>query len=584
MLALRPFIKKKITASAVRAFPDADLAPPDLAWATQRQYGHLQCNSAMQWAKALRLSPREIAQRWVEALQAEDAAQAVPCFESLSVAGPGFINITLTSSFLVHFLRDRLSASSMGLQAAQPQRIVMDFSSPNIAKEMHVGHLRSTIIGDCLARVFEWTGHDVLRLNHIGDWGTAFGMLIAYLDVHEPDFLTRQDDSSLSDLLRYYQAAKQAFDADLVFKKKAHDAVVALQSGDPHARALWMHMCAISEAGYEAIYKLLDVHLEARGESYYQPRLQPMLDEGLASGVVTESDGALCVFLPGFKTRDDTPLPFLLRKSDGGFNYATTDLAALKQRVEEEGANRIIYVTDVGQKLHFDQLFSSAEAMGFVDRKTVRLDHVGFGFVLDEQGKKFKTRSGEAVPLMTLLTRAEDDATRLMREKNKAVSGDDLHARAAALGINAVKYADLSSHRLHDYVFSFERMLRFEGNTAAFIMYAYVRMQSILRKSEQTLPKDGSPVVLAVSHSSAAHLLFSLCRFQDVILSVMEDLLPHRLTEYLFELAEAFHAFFRDCPVHGSPDELSHLQLVQDASHVLRQGMLLLGLRVIDRM
>jgi arginyl-tRNA synthetase len=585
MIALRPAIKTILSKAAAHAFADDALIDPDVSWSTQRQYGHMQCNSAMQWAKVLHLPPHEIATRWVAAIKKLDALAPISVFSALSVAGPGFINMTLSPDYLIGFLEHCLSQPAMGLQESKPQRIVVDFSSPNVAKEMHVGHLRSTIIGDCLARVFEWVGHDVLRLNHIGDWGTAFGMLIAYLNEHHPDFLSRDPPCSLSDLLHYYQAAKKAFDTDPDFKKRAHDAVVALQSGDQQARALWTHIVDLSARGYEAIYRLLDIHLETRGESYYQSRLQPMLDEGLKQGVIESSDGALCIFLPGYTGRDDQPLPFMLQKSDGGYNYATTDLAALKQRVSEEHADRIIYVTDLGQKLHFDMLFGAAEALGFVDRRTVRLDHVSFGFVLDDKGKKFKTRSGEAVPLMHLIERAQEDAGKRMRAKSKHQDDpDDLMQRASALGINAIKYADLSSHRSHDYVFNFDRMLRFEGNTAAFIMYAYVRLQSIIRKSTITLSDHPVLDQSTLRHAAAVHLLFYLCRFNDVLLMVMDDLLPHRLTDYLFGLAECCHAFFRDCPVHGSDDEQTHLILLHHASLILKQGMLLLGLSVIDRM
>lgn len=564
------------------AFPQlvALQSPILVTKSTKAAFGDYQCNSAMALAKPLAQSPRDIAQQVCKAL----TANASDLFQRVEVAGPGFINLTLSVRFLGQLVDKMAASPHLGILApAQPQRIVIDFSSPNIAKEMHVGHLRSTIIGDALANVLRYLGHDVLRLNHVGDWGTSFGMLIAYLKTHQAQVYEGKETASLTDLVTWYKAAKVCFDSDSAFKTQAQQAVVALQGGDESVRRVWQMICAISRQAYQIIYDRLAIDIQERGESFYNPRLAPMVAQLEATGMITHSDGAKCIFLPGFTNRDGQPLPFMVQKSDGGFNYATTDLAALQQRVEEEHAERIIYVTDSGQSEHFRMLFAAAAKAGFVTSDNVLLEHVPFGVVLNQDGKKFKTRSGETEKLIDLLDEAVTKAKTILVERNLELSDEALAHAANVLGIGAVKYADLSTDRINDYMFSYEKMLRFEGNTAVFILYAYVRTSSILRRAgdEQA---SLSPIPVSLEHPSEVALAVKLAQWHDALNSVAAELLPHRLTDYLYTLATTFNGFFRDCPVIGADTEASRLTLCTVTRQVLHAGLSLLGIGVLEKM
>ncbi len=452
----------------------------------------------------------------------------------------------------------RLGVSSI----EKKQRVVVDFSSPNIAKEMHVGHLRSTILGDALCRLLSFLGYEVLRLNHLGDWGTQFGMLIAYIHLKIPSL--QQDTPlalSLTELVEWYRAAKQLFDADADFKKQAQQAVVALQQGDPFSLAVWRQICTISSQAYEEIYRLLAVNLTARGESFYNNLLAGVVEDCKTAGLLKQSDGAQCLFLPGFVNREGEPLPLMIQKSDGGYNYATTDLAAIKHRVQSEQADWIIYVTDAGQAQHFEMVFQAAKAIGYLP-DSIKVSHVPFGLVLRADGKKFKTREGDTEKLVDLLTVAIDKAKEALQSRNPELSGDFLDKTAMSLGINAVKYADLSCHRVSNYVFSYEKMLQFEGNTAAFLSYAVVRIRSIYRKvgaDYATLLKTETIALIEPAEFSLALLL---CQFEDAIEQTVRELMPHVLTDYLFRLAEKFHRFFHDCRVEGSAYQNSRLYCV----------------------
>ncbi len=549
------------------SFLEAEVTP-----STAPQFGHYQCNSALKISKALKTNPRTVAEQIAAFFRKESL------FSKVEVAGPGFINLTLHTDFLSQGIKTILSDARLGVPLAHPaQKVVIDFSSPNVAKELHVGHLRSTIIGDCLARVFEFLGHDVLRLNHIGDWGTQFGMLIAYIKENPCDLSA----STLSTLMQWYRAAKKCFDADPDFKKRAHGEVVRLQSGDPDSLRTWESICAVSRKGFQEIYDLLDVRLSERGESFYNPYLSEIVQDLTQRGCLEVSDGAKCIFLEGFISREGTPLPMIIQKADGGYNYDTTDLAALRYRVQVDHADRIIYITDAGQALHFDMLFKAAEKVGYVDPSKVRLDHVPFGVVLGPDGKKFKTRSGETEKFIDLILEAVKQATNIMRERLPEASEQEILKSGSILGIDAIKYADLSSHRIKDYVFSYERMLKFEGNTAAFLLYAYVRILGIKRKVAKTLDMT-APLIL--EHPSEISLALHLEQFPETLDMMSRELLPNRLAEYLYTLAEMFHAFFRDCRVEGSHEEAGRLLLIEAAERVLAKGLEILGLRTLDRM
>lgn len=554
----------------------------EVTLSTSEKFGHYQCNSAMKLAKTLQQSPRAIAQIIITHL--ENEPQATEIIEKLEIAGPGFINITLRPSYLAERTNRMLQDAYFDLTMPEHKhKVIIDFSSPNVAKEMHVGHLRSTIIGDALSRLFEFYGYDVLRINHLGDWGTAFGMLIAYMKEEEADVLCGKKSCELSDLMRWYKASKKRFDENEEFKKKAQMAVVALQSGEPESIKAWEMIYNISRQAYSEIYNLLDVKIIDRGESFYNSMLKSIVHDLDVKGLVTISDGAKCVYLEGFKNREGELLPLMVQKSDGGFNYDTTDLAALRHRVEDEKADRIIYVTDQGQGNHFAMIFKAGEKAGYVDPQKVRLDHVGFGLVLGPDGKKFKTRSGETEKLIDLLNTAVAHANKILAERAPDMSATQRDKSAHVLGINAVKYADLSCNRHHDYMFSYDKMLRFEGNTASFLLYAYVRILGIKRRVH--VPEEIlADVTISLSHESEINLALHLCRFGEILEQIMQDLLPNHLTDYLYTLAERFNAFFRDCRVEGSPEQNSRLLLCELTARVIQQGFDILGLRTLERM
>ncbi len=563
----------------ISAFPQltGDAIEIDVAQSKQEKFGHYQCNTAMRLAKPLQMNPREIAQ------QAVDHAEKGNMIETLEIAGPGFINITLSPACIEEKAQAMATSPSLDITPPDsPQRIIVEFSSPNTAKELHVGHLRSTIIGDCLARVFEFLGHDVIRLNHVGDWGTAFGMLIAYLKQHHPQILTGEEDTDLSHLVSWYKASKKQFDEDPEFKKLSQLEVVALQGGEPDSLKAWDIICGISRRAYQEIYNLLDIRIEERGESFYNPALPGLIAELDQKGLIEVSEGAKCIFIPEFQNREGNPMPLMVQKSDGGFGYDTTDMAAMRQRVLEEKADRIIIVTDAGQALHFKLVHAASVKAGYLDPEKVRFDHVTFGLVLGADGKKFRTRSGEVEKLIDLIYTAIDKAREIMAERNPEMPEEQRDQIARALGIGAIKYADLSCHRTGDYTFSYDRMLRFEGNTAAFLMYAYVRIAGIKRKigDDLNLQEDS----ISLEHPSEIALGLHLAQFSEALQQVAEDLLPNRLTDYLYTLAEKFNAFYRDCKVEGVPEQNSRLLLCEATARTLKQGLSLLGVETVEKM
>lgn len=549
----------------------------EIARAKEGTLHDFQCNSAMKLAKQISLAPRVFAEKVAQSIE-----KRKDLFSSCSVAGPGFINFTLADSFLIEKLQECARQTELVFPAHRKERILVDFSSPNIAKEMHVGHLRSTILGDALARILEKRGHDVIRHNHIGDWGTSFGMLIAHLR-SLPNFShTFLLSLSLPQLMQLYRESKVRFDSDPIFRKASQQAVVDLQRGDEEHTVIWKEICEVSRQAYEEIYTLLHVRIDERGESFYNPWLKEIVERLEKQGVVELSEGAKCIFVEGISDREHTKLPLIIQKSDGGYNYDTTDMAALWHRVTVEKAERIIYVTDLGQATHFQLVFGAAKKASLLDPSKVRLDHVGFGLVLGPDGKKFKTRSGETEKLRDLLDAAVDKAKEIIRERNPEWTEKEVNALAHILGIGAVKYSDLSCNRLSDYTFSYDRMLRFEGNTAAFIMYSYVRSLSIIKKVAR---EDSLPTTLSqLFHPAERALAKQLLLFNDVLTEVEEQLLPNRLTEYLYTLAELFNQFFRDCRVEGDPRMNDRLFLVAMTMRTLKCGLELLGIEVPEKM
>ncbi|KJH69898.1 arginine--tRNA ligase [Aliterella atlantica] len=555
--------------------------------ASNPKFGDYQSNIALSLAKRLGKPPREVAQKTVEQLNLTDICQ-MP-----QVAGAGFINLTLKPEYLEAQLKSIYADSRLGLiEAKTPKRVVVDFSAPNIAKEMHVGHLRSTIIGDCIARVLEFQGHDVLRLNHVGDWGTQFGMLIAYLREAYPEALTTANALDLGDLVTLYRKAKQRFDEDEVFRETARQEVVRLQAGAEDTHRAWLLLCEQSRREFEVIYKLLDIHLTERGESFYNPLLPAVVADLDRLGLLVEDAGAKCVFLEGFTNKEGEPLPLIVQKSDGGYNYATTDLAAVRYRIEQDRANRLIYVTDAGQANHFAQVFQVARRAGWIP-DDIEIDHVAFGLVQGEDGKKLKTRSGETVKLRDLLDEAiarfrAELETRLQKEEREET--EEFKANVAkVVGISAVKYADLSQNRTSNYIFSYDKMLAPQGNTAPYMLYAYARTQGISRQGEVDFEQLGDNVGIFLQHETELILAKHLLQLDDVIGAVEQDLFPNRLCEYLFQLSQKFNQFYdrdRGVPVLNAEEPLrtSRLVLCNLTARTLKLGLSLLGIQVLDRM
>lgn len=558
---------------------EASSVPLEITKSTQDKFGHYQFNSAMRLSKPLGKPPRAIAEKIVENVSKDGV------IEKMEIAGPGFVNITLLPSYLSSLVDAIARDEKAGIGApSSRERIIIDFSSPNIAKELHVGHLRSTIIGDCLARLFEFMGHDVVRLNHIGDWGTQFGMLIAFMKGDVPEAFQNPEGYALEDLMGWYKQAKAKFDNDEGFKITSQKEVGRLQGGDPSSLKAWEAICSISRQSYLEIYRLLDIQIEDRGESFYNPFLKDVVDELQKKGLVQESDGALCIFMKGFTNREGEPLPLIIQKTDGGYNYATTDLAAIRHRIRDEKAGRIIYVTDAGQGSHFKMIFQAAEEAGWLNPQKTRVDHVPFGLVLGPDGKKFKTRSGETEKLIDLITTAIEKAYSIVNERQPEMTEEEKRHLAEKLGVSSIKYADLSCHRAGDYTFSYDRMLRFEGNTASYLLYSFVRIQGIKKKvgkeTEEIL--QGSKAML--NHPSEIALGLHLAQFGETLDQMANDLLPNQLTEYLYQLAEKFNAFFRDCRVEGSLEEGSRLTLIVATERVLKAGLHILGIGTVERM
>ncbi|HEY9614167.1 arginine--tRNA ligase [Allocoleopsis sp.] len=578
---LRIKLTQALTASfgLARADIDSMVVP-----ASNPNFGDYQSNVALSLSKQLGQQPRAIAQQIVQNLDVSGICQ-IP-----SIAGPGFINLTLEPAYLEVQLSDIQADLRLGVEsAATPQSIIIDFSSPNIAKEMHVGHLRSTIIGDAIARILEFRGHHVLRLNHVGDWGTQFGMLIAYLREAYPAALTTSNALDLGDLVTFYRQAKQRFDADEEFQYKARQEVVKLQAGVEDTQRAWQLLCEQSRREFEIIYDWLDVHLTEQGESFYNPLLPTVVKDLEKSSLLVEDAGAKCVFLEGFTNKDGKPLPLIVQKSDGGYNYATTDLAALRYRIEQDKADRIIYVTDAGQANHFAQVFQVARRAGWLT-KEIEVVHIPFGLVQGEDGKKLKTRSGETVRLRDLLDEAiararADLEARLKAEGREETEEFKTHV-AQVIGLSAIKYADLSQNRNSNYIFSFDKMLSLQGNTAPYLLYAYARIQSISRKGEIDFQNLEANAKILLQQETELALGKHLLQLSEVLTDVERDLLPNRLCQYLYELSQKFNQFFEQCPVLWSeePVRTSRLVLCDLTARTLKLGLSLLGIGVLERM
>jgi arginyl-tRNA synthetase len=585
MISIQTQLRDRVSEALIAAFgTEYNQTDPMVVPAGRPEYGDYQCNATFSLAKPLKNSPRNLSQQLLDHLDVSDIC------EPPEIAKQGFINFTLKPSYLETQLSTLQSDPRLGVETAQhPLKAIVDFSSPNIAKEMHVGHLRSTIIGDSIARILEFRGHDVLRLNHVGDWGTQFGMLIAYLREAYPDALTTADALDLGDLVAFYKKAKQRFDEDAAFKEIARQEVVKLQAGDSESRKAWQLLCEQSRREFQQIYNRLDINLTERGESFYNPMLAEIVADLEAKGLVVEDAGAKCVFLDGFTNKDGDPLPLIVQKSDGGYNYATTDLAAIRYRVKEDGGDRIIYVTDAGQANHFAQVFQVARKAGYITEK-VEVVHIPFGLVQGEDGKKLKTRSGETIRLKDLLDEAvkhaRQDLEKRLIEDNRQETEAFKEEVANTIGISAVKYADLSQNRTSNYIFSYDKMLALQGNTAPYLLYAYARIQSIGRKGNIDLENLDTGAQILLKEDQELVLVKHILQLSEIIQEVESELLPNRLCQYLFELSQKFNQFFENCPVLKSeePIRTSRLILCDITARTLKLGLSLLGIQVLERM
>jgi arginyl-tRNA synthetase len=557
--------------------------------ATDPKFGDYQANGIMGAAKKLKRNPRELAMEVVK------LADISGICETPEVAGPGFINLRLKPAFVADaLLKINADPARLGIDAVtKPERIVVDYSGPNIAKEMHVGHMRSTILGDSFARMLEFQGHEVIRQNHIGDWGTLFGMLIAYVREHYPEALKSPDKVRLGDQEQFYKNAKAQCDTDPGFEAKARAEVVKLHNHDAETMEIWEYIVDESRRHYQPIYERLSITLRPeheRGESAYADVLADVVAEMQKKGMAVESEGAVCIFPDGFKTKEGAPLPFIIQKSDGAFLYATTDLAALRFRARDLEAQRIVYVTDARQRLHFEMLFAVARKAGWVGSDT-HLDHVMFGMVLGEDGKPFKTRSGENVKLVALLDEAVTRARAVVEEKNPDLSPELKVRIANAVGIGAIKYADYSNNLTSDYVFSFDRMLAMEGNTAPYMQYAYARVKSIERKAVSKDVDIASELAgiseLHLDEPTEIDLAKHLLRYGQVIASAAAEYRPNYLTAYLYDLASKFSAFYYACPVLQSDPARrpTRLLLCDLSARTIGHGLKeLLGIEVVEQM
>lgn len=577
---IRELLNERVL-KAMQACGVPDHLPALIAPGKKAGFGDYQANGAMGAAKALDTNPRELAARIVEQLDLQGIA------EKIEIAGPGFINIDLDPDWLGQQVAVAERDDRMGLAtAAQPQTVVIDYSGPNLAKEMHVGHLRSTIIGDALARLLEHQGNRVIRQNHVGDWGTQFGMLIAELE--EQLGADREAGMALKDLEVFYQQAKKHFDDDAAFADKARNYVVRLQSGDQAILALWQQFKEVSLHHSSEIYQQLNVTLtddDVRGESFYNDELAPLVADLQQKNLAVENDGAQVVFLQELADKEGNPSPVIIRKQGGGFLYATTDLAALKYRVEALKANRIMYFIDARQSLHMQQVFTIARKAGYVDN-TVSLEHLAFGTMMGSDGKPFKTRTGGTVKLAELLEEAIERATAVVSEKNSELGAEEIKAIARKVGIGAVKYADLSKTRTNDYLFNWDSMLSFEGNTAPYLQYAYTRVQSIFRKAEIDPASLSGDISIGTLQEKV--LAIRLLQFGETLDQVAREALPHLLCTYLYDVASLYMSFYEACPILKSDvsPELrnSRLRLCHLVARTLQQGLDLLGIEVMEKM
>ncbi|AXC90445.1 arginine--tRNA ligase [Salmonella enterica subsp. enterica] len=575
---IQALLSEKVSQAMIAAGAPAD-CEPQVRQSAKVQFGDYQANGMMAVAKKLGMAPRQLAEQVLTHLDLSGIANKV------EIAGPGFINIFLEPAFLAEQVQQALASDRLGVSQPTRQTIVVDYSAPNVAKEMHVGHLRSTIIGDAAVRTLEFLGHHVIRANHVGDWGTQFGMLIAWLEKQQQE---NAGDMALADLEGFYRDAKKHYDEDEAFAERARNYVVKLQSGDTYFREMWRKLVDITMTQNQITYDRLNVTLtrdDVMGESLYNPMLPGIVADLKAKGLAVESEGATVVFLDEFKNKEGDPMGVIIQKKDGGYLYTTTDIACAKYRYETLHADRVLYYIDSRQHQHLMQAWTIVRKAGYVP-DSVPLEHHMFGMMLGKDGKPFKTRAGGTVKLADLLDEALERARRLVAEKNPDMPADELEKLANAVGIGAVKYADLSKNRTTDYIFDWDNMLAFEGNTAPYMQYAYTRVLSVFRKAdidEQALAS--APVI--ISEDREAQLAARLLQFEETLTVVAREGTPHVMCAYLYDVAGLFSGFYEHCPILSAENDAvrnSRLKLAQLTAKTLKLGLDTLGIETVERM
>ncbi|EPR9001254.1 arginine--tRNA ligase [Cronobacter sakazakii] len=575
---IQALLSEKVSQALIAAGAPAD-CEPQVRQSAKAQFGDYQANGVMAIAKKLGMPPRQFAEQALAHLDLTGIAAKT------EIAGPGFINIFLDPAFLAKNIEAAVASDRAGVEkVSAPQTIVVDYSAPNVAKEMHVGHVRSTIIGDASVRTLEFLGHKVIRANHVGDWGTQFGMLIAYLEKQQQE---NAGEMALSDLEGFYREAKKHYDEDEAFAERARSYVVKLQGGDEYCREMWRKLVDITMTQNQITYQRLNVTLtrdDVMGESLYNPMLPGIVADLKAKGLAVESEGATVVFLDEFKNKEGEPMGVIIQKKDGGYLYTTTDIACAKYRYETLHADRVLYYIDSRQHQHLMQAWTIVRKAGYVP-ESVPLEHHMFGMMLGKDGKPFKTRAGGTIKLSELLDEALDRARRLVAGKNPDMPADELEKLANAVGIGAVKYADLSKSRTTDYIFDWDNMLAFEGNTAPYMQYAYTRVLSVFRKASVKESELTAPVV--IQDDREAQLAARLLQFEETLGVVARDGTPHVMCAYLYDLAGLFSGFYEHCPIlTAETDALrqSRLKLALLTAKTLKLGLDTLGIETVERM
>ena len=574
---LKKYLSQQVEASLTAA--GAEGVPAIIRQSGKPEFGHYQANGVMGAAKKLGMNPRELAQGTLDNLDAEIEENS-----ALEISGPGFINITLSVDFITACLTDMAKDERLGIAEQTKEKVVVDYSSPNLAKEMHIGHLRSTAIGDANVKVLEFLGHEVVRANHVGDWGAQFGSLLAFMDKLEDE--RKPLATELKDLEVFYQKASQLFKTDTEFAAKARDFVVKLQSGDEKCHNLWQRFITESINHCQAIYDLLDISLtpaDVKPESSYNNELGNIVTMLEDKGLIEISDGAKCVFLPEFTGKDNEPLPAIIQKSDGGFPYIATDLAAILYRSEELGVERAIYFVDGRQTLHFAQLFAIGKAAGFI-AEDQQFRHVPFGAILNKDGKPYKTREGGAVKLADVVEEAVTRARSVISYKSADLAESEKDEIARVVGIGAIKYAELSKNRTTDYIFDWDTMLSFDGNTAPYLQYAFTRIKSIFRQADAGHDLDN--IAFALTEPAELALAVKLIQYPEAVEDITEDYQANILCSYLFELAGLFMSFYESCPVLKADDDTraSRLKLCDLSARTMKHGLSLLGISTVEQM